>query len=164
MTNKQKLELKVGEMPQPCYLTKMGNTSIDSDGSSIRWIGMQAYGLSGQLKDFLWWRNFKAGNLNRNPTRQEVSAFITRLYLEMEAEAAIGLPIDLHSSDQSRDYVAIVKDNGVYGVYVQADKRQMFNFMTMMKGIRSEEELRRGNPAEFDRILSQAEKVLPYKR
>jgi hypothetical protein len=157
-------KLKIGEMPEPRYLCEMGNTSVESDGSSIKWIGMRAYGLDKQIRDFLWWRNFKAGNLNNEAVRYHTAAFIARLYMETEAEAAIGLPIDLYASSQSKNYVAIPKDKGIYGVYVQADKRQMFNFMTMMNGIGSEAELRRKKPVEFDRIFQQARAVLPYHR
>ena len=157
-------KLKIGEMPEPCYLSEMGNTSLDSDGSSIKWIGMRAYGLDKKVKDFLWWRNFKAGNLKDQTVRHDTAAFIARLYTEMKAEAAIGLPIDLSDSNQRKNYVAIPKDEGIYGVYVQADKRQMFNFMTMMQGVRSEAELRRKDPVQFVRVLQQAYKVLPFDR
>lgn len=157
-------KLNIGEMPEPCYLREMGNTSVDSDGSSIRWIGMRAYGLDEQIKDFIWWRNFKAGDLNEETARYHAAAFVTRLYMEMQAEAAIGRAIDLHASSQERNHVAIPTEPEVYGVYVQADKRQMFNFMAMMRGIKSEAQSRRKNPVEFDRIFQQARKVLPYDR
>ena len=157
-------KLNIGEMPEPCYLTEMGNTSLDSDGSSIKWIGMRAYGLDKQVKDFLWWRNFKAGDFNDETARYHTAAFVARLYMEMESEAAIGRAVDLHASNQKENLVAIANEPKVYGVYVQADKRQMFNFMTMMKGVREEAKLRAENPVEFDRISRQAQKVLPYDR
>ncbi len=157
-------KLKIGEMPQPCYLLELGNTSLDSDGSSIKWIGMRAYGLDKKVKDFLWWRNFKAGNLNDQTVRHDSAAFIARLYMGMEAEAAFGLPVDLSGSNQSKNYVAIPKDEGLYGVYVQADKRQMFNFMTMMQGVGSEAQLRRKSPVKFVELLQQAYAVLPFDR
>ncbi len=157
-------KLNIGEMPEPCYLTEMSNTSLYSDGSSIKWIGMRAYGLDEQVKDFLWWRNFKMGDLDDETARYHTAAFVTRLYVEMEVEAAIGRAVDLHASNQSENCVAIANEPEVYGVYVQADKRQMFNFMTMMKGIKTKAQLRRKNPVEFDRIFQQAKKVLPYDR
>ena len=162
MTIKNKLN--IGEMPEPCYLTEMENTATDSDGGLIKWIGMRAYELDEQVKDFLWWRNFESGNLNDETARYHTSAFVTRLYMEMESEVAIERAVDLHASNQSKNHVAIANEPGVYGVYVQANKRQMFNFMTIKKDIRDEAELRRKNPVEFDRIFQQAQKVLPYNR
>ena len=157
-------KLKIGEMPQPCYLKEMGDTSLESDGGYIGWIGMRAYGLDEQLKDFLWWRNFRIGNLNAGKSRHDAAAFIARIKMEMEAEAAIGLPVDLATSNRDTNYVAIPRNRGLYGVYVQVDKRQMFNFMAMMQGISSEGELKLENPSEFKRIFSQAKKVLPYHK
>ena len=151
-------------MPEPCYLTEMENTATDSDGGLIKWIGMRAYELDEQVKDFLWWRNFKSGDLNDETARYHTAAFVARLYMEMESEAAIGRAFDLHASNQKENLVAIANEPKVYGVYVQADKRQMFNFMTMMKGVREEAKLRAENPIEFYRISRQAQKVLPYDR
>ena len=162
MTIKNKLN--IGEMPEPCYLTEMENTATDSDGGLIKWIGMRAYELDEQVKDFLWWRNFKSGDLNDETARYHTAAFVARLYMEMESEAAIGRAFDLHASNQKENLVAIANEPKVYGVYVQADKRQMFNFMTMMKGVREEAKLRAENPIEFYRISRQAQKVLPYDR
>jgi|GEM_PF-938692 len=152
--------LKVGEMPNPQYLVEAGDTT---GSGNIGWIGMKAYDLDGQIRDFLWWRNFQV-NLNDQRGRYDAAAFITRLKLETEAESAIGLPIDLSSSNQRRNYVAVVKDPSLCGVYIEAQKRPMFNFMSMMNGVKSEKELRREKPAKFDEIFQKAETVLPYRR
>jgi O-acetyl-ADP-ribose deacetylase len=156
----QRGELQIGEMPKPQYLVTAGDTTGSGD---IQWIGMKAYDLGGEVRDFLWWRNFQV-NLNNKKGRHDAASFIARLKLEADAESAIGLPVDLHSSDQRRNYVAVVEDPKLSGVYIEAQKRPMFNFMTMMNGVRSEDELRSENPGKFNELLEKAMAYLPSKR
>lgn len=151
-------KLQIGEMPTPCYMREAGDTTGDGN---IRWIGMEAYAPDGQIKDFLWWRNFKAGDLNKEKARHDTAAFITRLKLEAETDSAIGPAIDLSESNSKTGKVKVIEEQEVYGVYVEAEKRPMFNFMTMMQGVKSEAELRRQKPAEFDDMFRKAEAVLP---
>lgn len=151
-------ELRIGEMPQPQYLREAGDTTGDG---SIKWIGIKAYALDGQIRDFLWWRNFKIGDLRDETARYHTAAFVARLKLEMESDSAIGPAVDLHGSDSNTDRVQTIDEPEVYGVYVEADKRPMFNFMTAMRGVKDEAELRRQSPVEFDEIFQQAKAVLP---
>lgn len=151
-------ELKVGEMPQPEYLIEAGDTT---GSENIKWIGIRAYDLDQQIRSFLWWRNFQV-DLGDEKGRHDAAAFVTRLKLETKAEAAFGLPIDLRASDSSRDYVAVVEDPSLYGVYIEAGERLMFNFRVGMEGVKTEEVLRAQHPFEFDKIFRKAEAVLPY--
>jgi hypothetical protein len=157
---------KIGEMPQLHYLTEMGNTSLDSDGSSIRWIGMRTYAPDRQVKDFLWWNNFDLqGDLRDEKARYHAASFITRLKVEHQTDAAIGLPVDLVNCNEARNHIALVNKPNLYGVYIETPKRQMFNFMLMgVSGLKSEAQLRRSSPTEFDQIFQQAREVLPYDK
>lgn len=154
----QQIELQVGEMPTARYIREAGDTTGDG---SIKWIGMRAYAPDGEIKDFLWWRNFKVGDLSKDRPRYDAAAFVTRLKLEMEADSAIGPAIDLHGSNSETGHVQTIDEPEVYGVYVEADKRPMFNFMTAMRGVKDEAELRRESPVEFDDAFQQAKAVLP---
>ncbi len=156
--DRQEPQLKRGEMPTPRYLKEAPDTVGDG---TIKWVGIQGFGLDGQVKDFLLWRNSKIGDLQDEVTRYHTAAFVTRLALEMDAETAIGPAVDLGASSSKTGYVEIITEPEVYGVYVEADKRPMFNFMTMMRGVRTEEELRREKPVEFDEIFQKAKAVLP---
>lgn len=150
--------LQIGEMPTPRYMREAGDTTGDGN---IRWIGMEAYAPDGQIKDFLWWRNFKVGDFSNERARYDAATFVARLKIEMGAESAIGPAIDLYGSNSETGHVKTVDEPEVYGVYVEADKRPMFNFMTAMRGVKDEAELRRANPVEFDALFQQAKAVLP---
>lgn len=154
-------EIKIGEMPTPRYLLRAGDTTGDG---SIRWIGMEAFSADKEVKPFLWWRNFQVGDLSSELPRYHTAAFIVRLKLEMGVDAAIGFPVDLSKSNSALGHVAIEEEQGLYGVYIEADKRPMFNFMTAMHGIKSEEELRQENPVEFEKAFQKAKEVLPYPK
>lgn len=151
-------ELKIGEMPKARYLLEAGDTV---GSGTIKWIGIEAYAPDGQVKKFLWWRNFKVGDLNKEKPRHDTAALVTRLKIETQTDSAIGPAIDLSESNSRTGKVKVVEEPDVYGVYVEAEKRPMFNFMTMMQGVKSEAELRRQNPAEFADMLKKAEAVLP---
>ena len=157
-------KLIIGKMPEPCYLTEMGDTYLPNEGNPVKWIGMKSYGIDEQVKKFLWWRNFEPGDLNDKTARHHAAAFVARLYMEMKVETAIGKAVDLNASNQSKNHVALINKPKFYGVYVQEDKRDMFNFYFAFKVIRTEAELRKENPIEFNRIFQQAQKVLPYDR
>ena len=159
-TGKEVQKIKIGEMPKPRYIREASNTSVDSDGSSIRWIGIEAYSPNGEVKTFLWWRNFQIGGLH-GKDRNDAATFIARLKLETGADAAIGLPVDLSGSNSQTGHVQIHKEKGTYGVYIETEKRPMFNFMTMLKGVKSEDELRNSNPEKFQKIFEKALAVLP---
>ncbi len=150
--------LQIGEMPKPEYLQETRDTT---GSGNIKWIGVRAYGLDQELGDFLWWRNFK-GDLNDSTDRYNTAAFVARLRLETGAEVVIGPAIDLSGSNLRKNYVATVEESNVLGVYVEADKRPMFNFMTMMDSVRSEAELKAQKPVEFDEVFQKAKAVLPY--
>lgn len=157
---KETAKIKIGEMPKPRYIREGGDTSIDSDGSNIKWIGIEAYSPNGEVKTFLWWRNFQIGNL-KGKDRNDTAAFIARLKLERGADAAIGLPVDLSGSNSQTGHVQIPDEKGAYGVYIEAEKRPMFNFMAMLQGIKSEGQLRHSNPEKFQEIFEGALAVLP---
>lgn len=157
----KEMAIKIGEMPKPRYIREASDTSVDSDGSNIGWIGIEAYSPSGEIKTFLWWRNFKTGNLNSKEARHDTAGFIARLKLEMGADAAIGLPVDLSGSKSETGYVQIPNKHGLYGVYIEAEKRPMFNFIAMLQGVKSEDELRNNNPEKFQKIFEKALAVLP---
>lgn len=161
----QESKLEIGEMPKPRYMREAWNTSVDSDGTAIKWIGMEAYSPDGEIKKFLWWRNFKVGDLSKEQARDDAAAFVARLKLEMGVDSAIGLPVDLYQSNSATGHVEVIANEPeVYGVYVEADKRPMFNFMTMMHGVKTEAQLRRSKPVELDEILQKAKAVLPRPR
>lgn len=149
---------QVGEMPTPRYLVDAPSTV--SNGMT-RWIGIEAYGTDGEVKKMLWWRNFQVGDLSNDSVRHEVAALITRLKLETEADAAIGPAIDLSGSSVKTGHVQLVDEPEVYGVYVEAEKRPMFNFSTRMNGIRTEKQLRKARPAVFQTTFDRAQEVLP---
>lgn len=152
---------QVGEMPTPRYLVDAPSTV--SNGMT-RWIGIEAYGTDGEAKKMLWWRNIQVGDLNTSLTRHDVAAFITRLKLETEADAAIGPAIDLSGSSPKTGRVQLVEEPGVYGVYIEAEKRPMFNFFATMRGIGDEPILRTENPVEFDELFQKAKAVLPMPK
>ena len=151
-------KIKIGEMPKPRYI-RGGDTSIDSGDSDIRWIGIEAYSPSGEVKTFLWWRNFQ-----RDPEGKDcngTAALIARLKLETDADAAIGLPVDLTGSNPQTGHVQIPDKKGVYGVYIEAEKRPMFNLMVISRGVKSESKLRQENPEKFQEIFEGALALLP---
>jgi hypothetical protein len=156
-------EVKIGEMPKPCYLLEGYNTALDSDMERIKWVGIVGFSPEKELKDFIWWRNFKAGDLSKEEDWSEVAALIARIKLETGADAAVGLAVDLANCDSEYEAVDTYKEDGVLGVYIEAPKRAMFNFMVMMQGIKSEEQLRAKRPDEFERVYRQALEVLPNK-
>ena len=149
--------LQIGEMPKAEYLREAKDTT---GNGNIQWIGVRAYDIDQELGDFLWWKNFRS-NLNNPTDRYNTAAFIARLKLETDVRAVIGPAVDLQDSNQRGDYVATVKEPNVLGIYVEADKRPMFNFMSRTDGIRSEAKLRAEKPVEFDEIFQKAKAVLP---
>lgn len=156
-------EIEKCKMPEPKYLLEAGDTSGDGN---IGWIGMQAYAADGTVKDFLLWRNFMGGDLGDEQNRRHLAAFVARMKLETDADIAIGKPVDIWSSDPIGGKVAIIGEDvlgeeGLYGVYVEAPRRPMFNFMTAMRGVKDEEALRAEQPEEFERIFQGALEVLP---
>lgn len=151
-------ELQIGEMPAPRYLKEAGDTT---GSGTIKWIGIEAYAPDGEIRPFLWWRNLKIGDLTNERARYDAAAFVARLRLEMDADSAIGPAIDLYESNSQTEHVQIVDEPEVYGVYVEADKRPMFNFMSAMRGVKTEAELRAADPVLFDEIFQKARVVLP---
>ncbi|MCL4354166.1 hypothetical protein M1349_01705, partial [Patescibacteria group bacterium] len=53
-------KLQIGEMPTPRYMREAGDAPGDG------WIGMEAYAPDGHIKKFLWWENFKFGDLSED--------------------------------------------------------------------------------------------------
>lgn len=149
---------EIGEMPTPRYLVDAPSTVGDG---ITRWVGVETYGTDGEIKKMLWWRNLQAGDLNNDLARYHAAAFITRLKLETQADAAIGPAIDLSGSSLKTGYVQLVEEPGVYGVYIEAERRPMFNFFTMTQGIETEKILRMAKPDEFEAIFQKAKEVLP---
>ena len=113
-----------------------------------------------KIKDFVWWRNSEIGDLNDETARNHASAFITRLKLEMNIESAIGLPIDLDESNQKTNYIAIPKISGLYGIYIEPDKK--INLSDVLTKVKSESYLKKQKPIEFNEIFNKANAVLPY--
>ncbi len=141
----------IGEMPKPRYIREENGRN---------WIGIDAYGLDGGLKQFLWWTNISNG-LEEEVDRYHAAAFIARLKLEMDAEAAIGPAINLSESSRETGKVGVINETESFGVYIEIDKRAMFNFFAMMKGVKSEAKLRKKKPVEFDDAFQKARAVLP---
>ncbi len=150
--------LRIGEMPNPRYIVDAADTTADG---KIKWIGMESYAPNGELGKFLWWENFKVGNLNNERARYRAAALIARLKLATGIDTAIGLPIDIEKSDSQTGHVQILDYPGVYGVYVEARRRPGFNVMTMMGGVRTEGQFRRSDPVKFDKVFQNARKMLP---
>lgn len=156
-------QIERGQMPEPKYLVEAFDTYGDGD---IKWIGMQAFAPDGTIRDFLLWRNFQAGNLEDEQVRRDLAAFVARMKMEMDADVAIGKPVDIWSSDPESGKVVVIGEDvigeeGIYGVYVEADKRPMFNFSVAMSGVKDEEALRAEHPERFEEIFSGALGVLP---
>jgi hypothetical protein len=151
----------IGEMPTPRYIVEAPSTVTDE---RIKWVGMDAYGLDGQLKPFLWYRNYSLGDLTDKTDRYNAAALVARIKLEMDAEAAIGPAIDLHRSDSETGFVKQIDEPAYYGLYIEAPKRPIFNFRVAMNGIKDEAALRAESPVEFDEVFQQAKAVLPMPK
>lgn len=153
-------EAKTRNMPTPSYLVDAADTVGDGD---IKWIGIEAVATDGEMKKFLWWRNFK-GNLADPKERNDVAAFVARLKVEKEADAAIGMGVDLGASNPQTGEVKTVEEPDIIGVYIEASQRPMFNFMTMMSGLQSEAQLRRRYPEKFEEEYQKALATLPQNQ
>ena len=114
----------------------------------------------GQIKYYVWWRNFKVGNLSDEGVRHYVAVFIASQKLERGADLTVGLPIDEINSDL--EHVAVVKEAGLCGFYVEADKRELFNFMSMMHVTAKEAQLRSQREREFDEVFQRVKASLPF--
>lgn len=153
-------QIKPSELSKPSYMLEAGDTT---GVGAIKWIGVEATDYEGKTKKYLWWRNFKA-DINDDLDRYNTAAFIARLKLEMDVEATVGMPVDLGASNSSTEEAATIDEPDLIGVYVEAGKRQMFNFMTMMNGVKTEAELRQEKPVEFDEEFQRAKTLLPPKK
>jgi hypothetical protein len=74
---------------------------------------------------------------------------------------SIGFPVDLSKSNPDTGHIEIIDEPEVYGVYVEVDERPLFSFLIGRQGLRTEEQLRRIKPVEFDEIFQKAKAVLP---
>lgn len=150
-------QTSTNDIPVPSYLVDAADTVGDGN---IKWIGIETTVSDGEIKKFLWWRNFK-GNLADPKERNDIVAFITRLKVEKDADAAIGMGVDLSASNSRSGEVKTVDDPGIIGVYIEASQRPMFNFMTMMSGLKTEKQLRRRFPQKFEEEFQKALSALP---
>ncbi len=151
--------LKIGEMPKTQYLPEDVDGSIDPNRKAV---GIKAYSIDGNIKEFHWFKNYDMGNLIDEESRHEAAAFIARIKLEINAESAIGQPVDLQKSDPKTGHVDILKNPVAWGLYIEKEDRPYFNEEMRFKGVETEEELRRLKPLEFAKIFQKTEKVLPY--
>jgi len=166
MTNperKTEVKLRVGEMPTPRYIKRLGDTNLDNDGVPINWVGMEAYSADREIKRFLWWKNVRSGNINKEEVRTDAATAIARLKLGGNIDAAIGLPIDLGECDHNKGFVKIIEEPDCVGIYIEENKRSQFSFDLMMGVIKlkSVEELKKEKLIEFHEAFQKARIVLP---
>jgi hypothetical protein len=130
-----KYQPEMGKMPRPGYIIKAWDSDTVNEDETIKWIGMKAYSMDREIKDFLWWKNFLMGDLKDDKIRTDAARVIAAIKLKMEADLAIGLPIDLEKSNSRTGYVEVIKKPHLYGVYVESKNRPMFNFMVEFENL-----------------------------
>lgn len=110
----------------------LGEYADTTGDGKIRWIGFKALSITGEEKEFLWWRNFC-------DTLDNLKAFCDLLFEKRGIEARIGPAINLGKSSQASGHVEVIpstdKGESVYGIYVESKHRLMFNFMLAIKGL-----------------------------
>lgn len=160
-TGKETAKIKIGEMPKPRYIREGSGTSIDGGYSNISEIGIEAYSPNGEVKTFLWWRNMLVGDLNGKKDRYDAAVYIARLKLGSNTDAAIGLPIDPPGSNPQTGHIQILSEKGIYGLYIETERKPTFAIATMILGVMSELELSIDDPENFNEIIEKALAVLP---
>ena len=150
-------ELKIGEMPTPRYIRR-----ADFDRHIIDWVGMEAYSADGEVKTFFWWRNFR-GDLNDQDARHKAAALVARIKVDANIRVAIGIPVNSGSSNPDIGRVKTLNIENEFGVYTEADKRVGFSGRAMSR-FKTETQLRRRKPVEFEIELKKALAVLPYPK
>ncbi len=114
-------EVNVGEMPHPKYLAEI---PYGNGLAPIRWIGVRAHSPEGGVGDYLWWGNYQVGDFRDEGARRHLAEFIAGL----DAEIVVGKPIDIYGCDPSQGTVAVLERPDQVGLYVERDKRLMWNF------------------------------------
>lgn len=96
---------------------------------NIRWIGFKARSISGEEKNFLWWKNPDAPiEIGR--------AMCDLLLLRHGIEAKIGPAVDLENS-KDIGIVYTIDSEGAYGIYVEAESRPHLTHIIMMIALSS---------------------------
>ena len=120
------------------FLSKSPDTTGDGD---IRWIGFKASSITGEEKEFWWWRNY-------SDSLENLKAFCGALLSQRLIEAQVGPAVDLHESLAAKSKVHIIpetdKGKPVYGVYIESKHRPMFNFMLAMEGLKMPKNVKEG--------------------
>jgi hypothetical protein len=122
------------------FLSEGPNTAPRDEGGNIRWIGFRAVSITGEEKEFWWWRNF-------TDTIENLKAFCGSLLAQRLIEAQIGPAVDLFKSSQTTGEVRVfskVKKKPAYGIYIEAKHRPMFDFMLAMEGLEMPKTVKEG--------------------
>lgn len=99
----------------------------------IKWIGIEAESLDGDVKKFIWADNVRRLNLRNPEQRSALARYMTNSKLR-GIEITIGPAIDLEESSQDADRVGIIMKPGYYGIYVEETKRPGYNFFMKVGG------------------------------
>lgn len=122
--------------------------------------------IDGKEGTYLWFGNFHGRSPTDEDHRDMIGRFLTRLMISNRAEFVVGPAINVKQCDESTGKISTLsrwRYSSVYGYYVEAPKRAMFN---MRFSIDSEEELRTrllksGEPEYFDILFKKFKTSLP---
>lgn len=127
-----------GNSRQVAFLGEAADTTGDGN---IRWVGFKAPSVTGEEKEFWWWRNFP-------DFIDQAKVFCGSLLAQRLIEAQVGPAIDLHKSSQARGHIEVItatdKGKPVYGIYIESTHRPMFNFMLSMEGLKMPKRVKEG--------------------
>lgn len=120
----------------------LGKGPDPTGDGNIRWIGFRAPSITGEKKEFRWWKNY-SGSLDN------LKAFCGAILSQHLIEAQVGPAVDLHKSLATKPKVHIVPktDEGkpVYGVYIESKHRLMFSYLMDLRGLKIPKNVKEGN-------------------
>lgn len=123
------------------HVAFLGEYADTTGDGNIRWVGFKAPSVTGEEKEFWWWRNYA-------DTIDNAKVFCGSLLAQRLIEAQIGPAIDLHKSSQASGHVEIIaatdENKPVYGIFVESKHRPMFNFMLGMQGLKMPKKVKEG--------------------
>ena len=103
------------------FLLEAPDTTGQGD---IEWIGFRTTSISGEEKNFLWWKN--------PDVPIEVGKGICDLLMVKHGiEAKIGPAVDLARSKED-GIVCLIDSEGAYGIYVEAESRPHLTHIMMI--------------------------------
>lgn len=91
--------------------------------------------------------------------RFEVARNIARLMLTTGTDVVLGPAVDLANSDGDTGKITTQEEKGVFGFYVEAEKRRSFSLSAHLPSIR---QLYRKRNREFKSAIIYAELALPF--